>query len=142
MMQYKSWILMLGLLIASSFALITRSTNAVDSHEDDFLYNKMVTIEGTVQILNHPAFGKTPANNNQTILFQRTDCKKSVVAAVTDQDGRYQLHVLQGRYKVIIRYGSREGELEDVLAPDQPRFVEATPSLKTTEFNINIMLPK
>jgi hypothetical protein len=108
------------------------------AHRDDYLYNKMATIRGTVTVVNHPTLGEFPAARN-FLLFQRVDSPKAVVGVTTDENGRYSLCVSQGEYRVIVRYGSREGELEDGLAPDQKRIVKAESPIEPTEFNIQVV---
>ena len=109
-------------------------------HEDDFLYNKMGTIKGTVVILNHPTLGRT-LGNSVYLLFQRTDCKKCVLGVRTDLNGQYSVHVFQGRYRVILREGQIEGEGVDMLAPKQPRVVEVTSTIDPAKFDIEVQLP-
>jgi hypothetical protein len=129
----------LVVLFVAVFACI--SAAASGDHEDDFVYNRMGTISGTVTIVNHPTLGRTPAANRETIIFQRTDCRKCLVAAQTDEDGHYEVRVAQGRYKVIVRYGAREGELQDGLSPDQPRYVEVRSAIECARFDIALRLP-
>ena len=54
-----------------------------DAGKEDLL-NEVVTIEGKVEILNHPDLGRTPASLT-TIIFQRVDCGKCLIAARTDE---------------------------------------------------------
>ena len=60
----------------------------------------------------------------------------------TDLDGRYTIHVYQGRYKVILREGQIEGEGVDLLSPSQPRIVEAKSPVGAAEFDIEVVLPE
>lgn len=82
---------------------------AYSEHDDDEIYNQLVTIKGTVQILNHPDLGKV-AGSGLAIIFQRAGCKHCVTVAVTDRDGNYEIRVSRGRYKIVARE-SRGGGL-------------------------------
>ena len=75
-------------------------------------------------------------------MFQRTDCPNSFVGVTTNVNGQYGVALGKGRYKVIMREGTREGKTWDVLAPSQPQFVEVTGPGKDTEFNIEVLFPK
>jgi hypothetical protein len=53
------------------------------------LFNDVVTIEGHIEILNHPDLGKTSASLT-SVIFQRVDCGKCLISARTDEKGNYQ----------------------------------------------------
>jgi hypothetical protein len=102
---------------------------------------QLVTIKGKAVILNHPELGRTVASHT-SIVFQRTDCKKCLVAAVTDANGDYEIYVGRGRYK--ISYCDARGggaPSYDMLAPDQPRYVNADSILQPNQFDISIVIP-
>jgi hypothetical protein len=105
---------------------------------DDEVYNQIATIKGNVQILNHPELGRTAASN-EFLVFQRDGCKLCLVATRTDLDGNYQIFVGHGRYRIIVRNPSPP--TYDMLAPGQPRYVEATSPLQDTHFDIKLRLP-
>jgi len=112
-------------------------------HPDDYVYDgRIVQIKGRVTILNHPELGVTPASFTG-IVFRREGCKDCLIVVNTDENGRYQVSLGQGRYKVIMRDGS--GGLNptyDMLSPDQPRIVEARRGPYPTEFDIRVVIPK
>jgi hypothetical protein len=110
----------------------------IRKHEDDDVYNQIVTIKGNVQILNHPELGKTAASG-QYLVFQRVGCKQCLVAVNADVNGNYQVLLGRGRYKIIVRNPSPP--TYDMLAPDQPRYVTATSVLQDTRFDINLVVP-
>lgn len=111
-------------------------------HPDDYVSDgRIVQIKGTVTIRNHPELGVTPASFTG-IVFRREGCRDCLVVVNTDENGRYQVLLGQGRYKIIKRGGS--GGLNptyDMLAPDQPRIIEARRSPYPTEFDIRIVVP-
>lgn len=110
-------------------------------HEDDYLYDQLVTIKGKVQILNHPELGKTEGAGIP-LLFQRQGCKQCLIATRTDTNGSYEITVSRGRYRIIVRETRGGGASSyDLLAPDQPRYVNATSRVQTNEFDIRIVLP-
>jgi len=108
------------------------------SSEDTEIYNEFVTIKGKVTILNHPELGVTPFNGAY-VVFQRTDCKRCLVATHADIDGKYQVRVGKGRYKLVMYNPSPP--TVDLLAPNQPRYVEAKNILEDTVFDINVAFP-
>lgn len=102
---------------------------------DEELYKQMVTIKGKVQIFN-PDLGIT-LGNGIYLLFQRDDCKRCVIATTTDAQGNYQIRVGQGRYRVIAE--NQSPVLYDMLAPHQPRFINATE--QDNQFDIKLVVP-
>lgn len=119
-----------------------KASSHVTYSEDDEVYNQLVTIRGTVQILNHPELGKI-AGSGLAILFRRTDCKHCVVVALTDKDGNYEIRVGRGRYKLVARESRGGGAPSyDLLAPNQQRYINATSSLYGgNHLDIKISLP-
>ena len=109
-------------------------------HQDESAYYATSTVKGSVTILNHPKLGKTAASGTY-IVFQRTNCKKCVIGTRTDADGRYELHIGAGRYRLIIREGTREGQTRDILAPNQQRLVDVGPVGTVKTFDVAILLP-
>ncbi len=105
--------------------------------DDDQLYNQIVAIKGNVQILNHPDLGLTPASRIY-LVFQREDCKRCLVATWTDSKGDYEIFVGQGKYRIIVRNPSPP--TYDMLAPEQPRYVNATKDEKPKHFDIKLVL--
>src|SRR5437764_13673029 len=100
------------------------------------VYNQMVTIKGKVEILNHPELGRTPGNGIY-LLFQRDDCKRCLIATTANAEGKYQLRVGRGRYKIIVDNPSPP--TYDMLAPDQQRFITATSIVQETQFDIKLV---
>lgn len=110
-------------------------------HKDDNLYDQLVTIKGKVQILNHPELGRAEGVGIP-LLFQRDGCKECLIATRTDTNGSYELTVSRGRYRVIVRETRGGGAPSyDLLAPDQPRYVNATSSVQANEFDLRVVLP-
>jgi hypothetical protein len=112
-----------------------------EAKSDETAISTGATIRGTVTLLNHPTMGRTKGPN-VFIAFQRTDCNRCVVGAKTDAGGAYSLFLATGRYKLIMRYGTRAGETSDFLAPNQIRFVDIGGAGEIKEFNIEVMFPK
>jgi hypothetical protein len=115
--------------------ILARSQSQNRGREE--LYNNMVTIKGKVEILNHPELGRT-AGNGIYLLFQRDDCRKCVIAASADANGNYQIIVARGRYRVAVDNPSPP--TYDLLAPDQPRSVNATSVLQDNVFDIKLVV--
>ena len=111
------------------------------NHADDRLYDQLVTIKGKVTILNHPELGRT-GGSYMSLLFQRDDCRQCLIVARTDADGNYEIGVGRGRYRLIIREARGGGAPSyDLLAPDQPRYVNATSVLQPNVLDVRVMLP-
>lgn len=111
-------------------------------HPDDYVYDEVVLIKGHVTILNHPELGTT-VGNGVRLVFQREGCKKCLVATATDLEGNYQILVGRGRYKVISRDTRGGGAPSyDMLAPDQPRSIDAQNKVHGETFDIKVVIPK
>ena len=131
-----------GLVAITFFAAIGVSLYAQRfprPHPDDYVSDgRIVQIKGTATILNHPELGVTPASFIG-IVFRREGCRDCLIVVNTDKNGRYQVSLGQGRYKIILRGGSGGvNPAYDLLAPDQPRIVEARRSPYPTEFDIRV----
>ncbi len=128
-------------------SLAAYAQNSSCSHPDSDVYDgRIIQVKGKVTILNHPELGKTVASG-MSVVFQREDCKKCLVATRANLDGDYEVFLGEGRYKVIAwenqcDYGGAGCVCYDLLAPDQLRYVEAKRSPYRAEFNISIRLPK
>lgn len=105
---------------------------------EDYTYNRMVTITGHVEVLNNPALGRTPASG-MYLVFQRDGCKDCLIGTYADVDGNYRIRVGRGRYKLIVYNPSPP--TYDLIAPEQPRYVEAVPGLHDTKFDIKLVVP-
>ncbi len=105
---------------------------------DDDTYNRMVTIKGHVEILNNPVLGRTPASG-MYLVFQRDGCKNCLVGSYADANGNYSIRVGRGKYKLIVYNPSPP--TYDMIAPGQPRYVDAYPKLQDTEFDIKLVVP-
>jgi hypothetical protein len=129
-------------IITVAITGVTRYRQAAAPNDnDEDAYYQTAIIKGVVTILNHPTLGNTPGSST-FLVFQRVDCKRSIVGTWTDMNGHYQIHVGPGRYKLIVRGGKREKETRDVLAPNQQRFIDAGQPGTITDFNIDIIVPK
>lgn len=104
----------------------------------DGVYNRMVTIKGYVEILNNPELGKTPGSG-EYVVFQRDGCSDCLVGTYADAKGNYSVRVGRGRYKLIVYNPSPP--TYDMIAPGQPRYVEASPGLHDTQFDIKLVVP-
>jgi hypothetical protein len=126
--------LLIGAIGAAGFAYNSE-------HSDDKLYDELVTIRGKAVILNHPQLGKTDGGG-LPLIFQREDCKRCLVATRTNLDGSYEITVARGRYRVILRETRGGGSPSyDLLAPSQPRYIEATSQLQPNVFDLQVVLP-
>lgn len=120
---------------------VTMSLGGASQHRDDFVYEQLVTIKGKVQILNHPTLGRTEGSSIP-IVFQRDGCRSCLIAIRADLQGNYEIGVGRGRYKVIVR-DTRGGGApsHDLLASDQPRYINATLTSKPNILDLRVVLP-
>ena len=130
-----------ALAAAGTLAAIVASV-AIAGHSQkiikDDAYNRMVTIKGHIEILNNPELGRT-AGSGQYLVFQRDGCSDCLVGTYADANGNYKIRVGRGRYKLIVYNPSPP--TYDMIAPGQPRYVEASPGLRDTEFEIKVVVP-
>ena len=111
-----------------------------EERRDEEAYFGLADVSGVITMLNHPTLGRTP-DVGRLVVFQRTDCRTCVMGERTDIHGHYGIGLPKGKYKVILRWGEREGESRDWLAPGQARFVEVTGPGKDVVFNIEEWVP-
>ncbi len=108
-------------------------------HPDDYVFNGVVIIKGHVTILNQPEVRAS----GMYLVFRREGCKKCLVATWTDAEGNYQTLVGRGRYKVISRDARGGGAPSyDILAPEQPRFIDAQNIMQGETFDIKVVIRK
>jgi len=134
-----------GTLIITAVALLALTALLVfavnrSSDEDDQLYNQFVTIRGTVKIIETPG-QKTYVPVGIGLIFQRTDCKRCLAVAITDENGKYTLRVGKGKYRLVVRNCGLVNQSLDCLAPDQPRILDANNVVLDNIFNVNLVRP-
>ena len=110
------------------------------SDEDDQLYNQFVTIRGAVKVIE-PQAQKTSVPVGTALIFQRTDCKRCLAVAVTDENGEYKLRVGKGKYRLVVRNCGLVNQSLDCLAPDQQRIVDANNTILDNVFNVKLVRP-
>jgi hypothetical protein len=105
---------------------------------NDNVYNRMVNIIGHVEILNNPDLGRT-AGSGEYLVFQREGCRNCLIGTYADANGNYKIRVGRGRYRLIVYNPSPP--TYDMIAPDQPRYVNATSILRDNVFDIKLVVP-
>jgi len=135
--MFKLRSLAIAAVLIAATAVVTSFGYGQKIVEDD-TYNRMVTITGCVEILNNPELGRTPASG-MYLVFQRDGCKNCLVGTNADAKGNYSIRVGRGRYKLIVYNPSPP--TYDMIAPDQARYVEASPGLHDTKFDIKLVVP-
>jgi hypothetical protein len=108
-------------------------------HEDDYIYDQLITIRGRVGVFNR-AEQQVVAASGAYLIFQRVGCNQCLVATTTDIEGNYSIRVGRGRYRIVYR-DILSDPSRDVLAPDQPRYVDVTSEAQEKQFNINLTIP-
>ena len=127
-------------LFASVISNVCLTPVGEGTKNDEEAYYGRELVEGTITILNHPTLGRTP-DVGDLVVFQRMDCRQCVVGVETDSKGRYRVFLGAGRYKLIMRKGTRD--TQDVLAPGQPRYLNVNRSAGAIQtFDISTVLPQ
>lgn len=103
--------------------------------DDPEVYNKIATVKGHVEWKKKNA--EPLVGNGAYLVFQRDGCDKCLVATHADINGDYKILVGRGRYKLIVYNPS--GPPYDLIAPGQPRYVDAVPGLQDTQFDIKLV---
>lgn len=109
-----------------------------DERDDESVSNELGVLTGQVTTINAKT-REVEAPSSGVLIFQRVDCKKCIFQTRTDIKGKYEIIIGKGKYRVIVRDGTRVGETYDMLAPDQPRIIEVTASSIYTHFDINLV---
>jgi hypothetical protein len=129
-----------GILLLGTILAAVISGHNFDN-KDEAIYNQIVGIKGSVQLIGDPQFGTT-VGSGQYIIFQKDDCKKCLIATWADEQGNYSINVARGRYKVIVRGVQGGAETShDLLASDQPRYIDAYSALpQGNRFDIKLFV--
>jgi TonB family protein len=109
---------------------------AQSSQADDLLYNQVGVLKGKVTIYNDPDLGQIPAGGSYFV-FQRLGCHKCLVGVRAGVSGEYELFLGEGKYRVVMRDGNREGEGTDMIREGQVRDLTVVGG-KTTAFDFQI----
>ena len=130
------------LLVVITLFRVHSFGQSVSEKEDDDLYNEIVTIRGKVKAMQSESENAS-IRIGAYLIFQRTDCKKCLIATTTDENGGYEIKVSKGKYRLIVRGGTQEGKMFDVLSANQSRYLEVkVPQDKQViEFDILLRYP-
>lgn len=126
---FKLSILLIGLLGMGVLLLGSARGNSSGSCETP---TRLVIIRGNVTELDHPTLGTTSAVG--TLVFQKVGCDACYVGAKINAQGRYEILVGDGKYRVM--YMDPIEDL-DYLAPDQPRFID-TETIESKKFSKSV----
>jgi hypothetical protein len=105
------------------------------SEDREALYNGIGLLKGQVFITNDQ--GRQPAAG-MYLLFRRTDCRRCVIGVRANIDGRYEIFVANGAYRV---FCDEPESREDMIPKRQPREVTVRRPPDQTEFNIELEVP-
>ena len=111
------------------------------SKADDAAYRRLVWITGDVRYLNHPELGITPANG-QVLTFQSAQHPEMVVATRANLDGRFELFLSPGTYRLIVPEldHDRTGFV-DIIPESQSRELQVRPSPSGIIYDIDLVIP-
>jgi hypothetical protein len=125
-------------MVVLATIVVGATTGRAQQIVKDGPYNRMVTIKGHVEILNNPELGRTPGSGAY-LVFQRVGCSDCLVGTYADTNGDYKIRIGRGRYKLIVYNPSPP--TYDMIAPGQSRYIEASPKLQDTTFDIKLVVP-
>jgi len=114
-------------------------TTTVDVDTVARLYSQFGTLYGNVVLLNNPELGRTPASGTG-FLLQRADCAKCLIGVRTDADGKYQVSLGAGTYRIYCLGGSDQSPV-DIYRSGQPRDITVKPG-PWTNFDFELEIPK
>lgn len=142
-MIQKRLILMLVIILFSSiFSISSAQQRPTLESGDTRAWEQMVWVTGHIHFTNHPSLGRTPANG-EVIAFRRVGRGNHVVAVRANIDGRFEVFLNPGRYKIIVPglNADRNGFI-DMLAAGQPRYLDVVRHPSGIRFNVELTLPK
>lgn len=130
---------LLALMVLLQTAPVTQQGRDRNYAQVASLYNQVGILKGQIIEVNNPELGRTPASG-QYILFQRTSCERCLIGVRADIEGRYTLFLGAGQYRLLPLY-EPQGEV-DLVRSGQIRRVTVRQAPSTTEFNIELEVPK
>ena len=102
------------------------------------VYNRIVAIKGHVEVIA-PESSRPMLGSGTYLVFQRDGCADCLIGTHADANGDYKILVGRGRYKLIVYNPSTP--TYDLIAPEQPRYIDAVPRLQDTQFDIKLIVP-
>jgi|SRR5690606_7502897 len=134
--------LLIAAIIVCTFVLIGYAQEVANNKSCD-IPKRLVIIQGKVTISGGKLPGEMAAPGD--IIFQKVGCASCFIGARADSDGKYNITVGDGKYKVIVRDPSAPDS--DYLAPDQERFIDTQTleakmnSQQVFDFNVRLRRP-
>jgi hypothetical protein len=110
----------------------------VSKDNDEELYNQFQILRGKVNITDTQT-KENYTRANESLVFQRIDCKKCLYVGITDKEGSYEVHIPRGIYRLIARYGTQIGKTYDGVAFDQIRIIDVRSPTSYTDFNVSLL---
>jgi hypothetical protein len=143
MAQKRFILLLVVFLFGHIFSISGAQQRPALEKGDTWAWEQMVWVTGHIHFNNHPSLGRTPANG-EVIAFRRVGRGNHVVAVRANLDGRFEVFLNPGRYKIIVPYLNAERDgFVDMLAAGQPRYLNAVKKHPSgIEFNVELTLPK
>jgi len=131
---------MLGLKLTTFVATVLLTFAQVGfSQSSSDVYADIGVLKGQARFINHPELGNTPANSVY-LVFQRVGCRMCLIGTWTDVDGKYKLFLGKGKYELIVFQPSPP--IYNLLAPDQPKFLNVDSSTVDNIFDIRLRFKK
>ena len=127
---------MVGIRACVAMALLLVPVANIAAAES--IYNQIGRLRGQITIIDHTEIGDLPGAGVYFVL-QRLDCRKCLVGVRANVDGRYEVFLGVGTYRIICR--ESEGDRLDLIRKGQERMVTVKPPPKYTEFNFDLELP-
>jgi hypothetical protein len=109
--------------------------------EDSRAWEQKVWVTGHVHLTDHPSLGRTPANG-AVIAFRRTDGSNHITGVRADINGRYELFLDPGPYRIIVADVEDHTRLVDSLARGQVRTLEVRKNSLDIRFDVELVVGK
>ena len=135
-------VLLAVILFGSTVTIFSFQQLQTLDKDDTKAWERMVWVTGYVHFTNHPSLGRTPANG-EVIAFRRVDRNDQVVAVRANLEGRFEIFLDPGRYRIVVpNLNAEKNGFVDALATGQSRYLEVERDPSGIRFNIDLTLPK
>ncbi len=129
-----------ALLLGSAISVSSIQQLPPLDREDTKAWERMVWVTGHIHILNHLELGRTPAAG-EVIGFRRADRSNHIVAVRANAEGRYEVFLNPGRYRIIVpSLNAERNGFIDSLAVGQPRYLDVARHPSGIQFNVELTL--
>lgn len=106
---------------------------------DEEVYSQLVFVGGIVTTTEIESGEEIPARG-KAILFRRVGCNKCISGVKSDDEGKYDIFLSEGKYQIIVS-DCGPGNKRDCIAPNQSRFIYVS-AKNNPQFDIRLIHSK